>query len=179
MSSLSDNIISMIPNFIVKGWSALKSLFKGDTSAKDIAQTFACGLTKDAAIEVGRSALKKGILSVVPGANITVDVVTDIAINGINGDSISRAVVKAGIGALNATLVSPLGAMALTQLTNCAVDKAADVYSFGLTNAYNNYKNHNDYVDLGYRKNVGPTIREGRTVDDLGSSWLTMSACAA
>lgn len=175
----------LVPNFMINGYLAVKKFFTGSATAKEAATDFATDTVKNAAMEAGKMAVAGAITAVAPGAHFVAQATTIVAANGINavvnGDqSVGRALVKGGMYALNVAAVGPLGALPLNIATDYAIDKAANIYNIGITTAYNNYQNRDEWEALKYCKHQGPSYECTRIVDeDLNASFMLLTAAAA
>ncbi|MGE4349304.1 MAG: hypothetical protein AB7D28_06035 [Candidatus Berkiella sp.] len=181
MTVLNTFLSRVVPSFIINGYLAVKKFFTGNATAQEAATDFAKDTAKKTVIEAGKMAAVGVITAVVPGANVIAQAATTVAANGVNAvvdgdESVGRALVKGGMYALNVAAVGPLCALPLNIATDYAVDKAADIYNIGVTTAYNNYKNRDEWEALKYCKHQGSSYDCTRIMDeDLNASFMLLS----
>lgn len=205
MSYMKSLMQAITPRIVINGYFAVKNYFTAPnipassvtteleeteekTTSASVATDFAKETGKDIAINAARLGVMQAANYVAPGASALTGAAVNMAFNGtqaaLEGEDVRKAVTRTAVGATAALTMGPIAAALLSPATNYVADKVIDLYDVGgITNAYTNYKNHDGWAAMPFRKNWGAPLNQDEIsiVEedlDVNESFMLMSPAA-
>lgn len=174
-----------LPGLLISTGIAIKKFITNEKTSNEAIAGVAYDTTKNVVISVGKEIVKGAVGPVGNFTNVAIGIGVNTAVTTAEGvinkdNDLSKNILKAGICTLNAALLGPICSIPVNLVTNKAIDLGVEAKRVGFNTAYNNFKLHNDYLDLRYIKNFGgPLKEEVISSEDLGMSFINLSAPAA
>ncbi|MCS5709636.1 hypothetical protein CC99x_012090 [Candidatus Berkiella cookevillensis] len=146
---IKDVIFYTIPNLM----NRVVNFILGKETTSEAAKNLSCGVVKDAVVSLGAVAAKTAVQKMIPGANIAAQAAGGLAWGGLNAavngsDSTAVTITKGVVGAVAASLVTPVLAIPAVYASDYLVDGAISAGQKVCDFAYNQYKQSNVQAEL-------------------------------